>query len=102
MGGILKVTEEETYTTDSTGVIIAALTDTSIQGDSTGALTLIAQVGENDEYGNLVVTKSVPWGKASIAPTGFFDQRTLWSTRFWTPWWLLFIVYVMSIGRLHL
>ncbi len=37
------------------------------------------------------------WGKA-IKPAGnFFKQRTLWSTRFETPLWLLFTAYFIVI-----
>lgn len=98
LGGILKVTEEDTYMTDSAGEIIAPFKDTSLPGDPRGILQLAAKVEENDAYGTLLVTKDVPWGRPTAIDTGFFDQRTLWSTRFRTPWWLLAIVYAMSLG----
>lgn len=98
LGGILKVTEEETYMTDSAGVIIAPFIDTALPGDAMGTIQLAAKVEEHDDYGTLLVTKAVQWGKPTAIDTGFFDQRTLWSTRFRTPWWLLAIVYSMSLG----
>lgn len=82
---------EETYTTDSTGSVIAEFKRDSLPGDKDGNLILAAKVVDNDIYGNLLIEKTVPWGNVTIPETGFFDQRTLWSTRFRTPLWLLII-----------
>jgi len=98
LGGILKVTEEDTYITDSAGVILAQFMDTSLPGDINGSIVLAAKVEEHDLYGTLLVTKPANWGKPTERASNFFDQRTLWSTRFRTPWWLLGIVYAMSLG----
>jgi hypothetical protein len=67
-------------------------------GDEKGNIVLVARVEDNDNYGNLVVEKSVPWGKVVKTDISFFDQRTLWSTRFRTPVWLLVMAYGMVIG----
>jgi hypothetical protein len=92
-GSILTAGEEETYTTDSSGSLSVEFKRDSLPGDSKGNIIIAAHVDENELYGNLVTEKTVPWGKATIAETGFFDQRTLWSTRFHTPPWLLFMAY---------
>ncbi len=97
-GGILSVSDEETYTTDSTGRAIAEFKKDSLPGDTNGNIILIAKVEDNDQYGSLVVEKTVPWGKVFVPQKDFFDQRTLWSTRLRTPPWLLFMAYSITIG----
>jgi hypothetical protein len=98
LGGIISAGDEETYTTDSSGTAIAALTRDSLPGDEKGNIVLIAKVDENEQLGNLLVEQTVPWGIAVSPDNGFFDQRTLWSTRFRTPFWLLFMAYSIVIG----
>jgi hypothetical protein len=98
LGGILSAGDEESYTTDSTGTVTVELKKTGLPGDEKGNIVLAAKVDENDQLGNLVVEKMVPWGKAVKIDNSFFEQRTLWSTRFRTPLWLLFMAYSIVIG----
>lgn len=98
LGGLLPAGKQDSYTTDSTGSVNVLIDKDSLPGDEKGNLVLAAKVEENDEYGNLYVEKSVPWGIAFKPDTKFFDQRTLWSTRFKTPIWLLFMAYSIVIG----
>ena len=98
LGGILAAGDEPTYTTDSTGTVTAEFKKDSLPGDAKGEIVLVAKVEENDVYGNLLVERSVPWGIATRQDNNFFDQRTLWSTRFRTPFWLLFMAYSIVIG----
>lgn len=98
MLGNLSVGDEATYTSDSTGVASAAFKRDSIPGDERGNITLVARVDDNDTYGTLVTEKNFNWGVAIKPPKNFFDQRTLWSTRFKTPLWLLFTVWSVVIG----
>jgi hypothetical protein len=98
LGGILSAGDEATYTTDSTGSVTVALKKDSLPGDKKGNILLVAKVEDNDQFGNLVVEKTVPWGVALQQDKNFFDQRTLWSTRFRTPAWLLIIAYFLGIG----
>jgi len=98
MLGNLSVGDAETYTADTTGTASAEFKRDSMPGDQKGNLTLVARVEDNDTYGNLVVEKIVPWGVAVKPDTGFFEQRTLWSTRFKAPLWLLFIAYSIGMG----
>ncbi|HCN82214.1 MAG TPA: hypothetical protein DIT07_01150, partial [Sphingobacteriaceae bacterium] len=98
LGGILSAGDEETYTTDSSGIVTAELTKDSLPGDEKGNIVLAARVEDNDLFGNLLVEKTVLWGVAVKPDNSFFDQRTLWTTRFRTPLWLLFIAYSIVIG----
>ena len=97
-GSILSAGDEETYTTDSTGTVTAEFKRDSLPGDQKGNIILAAKVEDNDQYGNLFVEKAAPWGVATKPETNFFDQRTLWTTRFRTPFWLLFMAYSIMIG----
>jgi hypothetical protein len=97
LGGILSAGDEPTYTTDSTGIATSEFKKDSLPGQQ-GNLILIAKVEDNDELGNLIVEKTVPWGIAIKQDNNFFKQRTLWSTRFRTPLWLLFMAYSIVIG----
>ena len=97
MLGNLTVGDKETYTSDSTGMASAEFKRDSMPGDEKGNLILVARVEDNDNYGNLVVEKSVPWGKSVQAETHFW-HRTLWSTGNRAPLWLLFIAYSIVIG----
>ena len=95
---ILSAGDEETYTTDSTGTATAEFKKDSLPGDQQGNIILVAKIEDNDLYGNLLVEKTVSWGLAEKPDTGFFEQRTLWSTRFRTPAWLLFMAYSIVIS----
>lgn len=96
--GNLPVGDKDAYTSDSTGISTAEFKRDSIPGDEKGHIILVAQVVDNDTYGNLVAEKSVNWGTAGRASKDFFAQRALWSVRAQTPLWLLFTVYTIVIG----
>jgi hypothetical protein len=98
MGGNLSVGDKDFYTSDSTGVSSAEFKRDSIPGDQKGIITLVAEVDDNDTYGNLATEKTVDWGKVISPQKNFFAQRTLWSIRSETPIWLLFTVWSIVIG----
>lgn len=98
LGSILSAGDEQSYTTDANGTITAELKKDSLPGDKNGNITLIAKVEDNETLGNLVVEKTANWGVPTIEDTNFFNQRTLWTTRFRTPYWLLFMAYSIIIG----
>jgi hypothetical protein len=98
MGGNLSVGDKDFYTSDSMGVSSAEFKRDSIPGDQKGIITLVAEVDDNDTYGNLVTEKTVDWGKVISPQKNFFTQRTLWSIRSETPIWLLFTVWSIVIG----
>ncbi len=96
--GILSAGDKESYTTDSSGTTSVDLNKDSLAGDLQGNYVLVAKVEDNEHYGNLLIEKTVPWGVARKAEKNFFDQRTLWSTRFRTPPWLLFMAYSIVLS----
>jgi hypothetical protein len=98
MQGNLSVGDKDTYTADSTGVSSALFIRDSIPGDQKGIITLVAEVDDNDTYGNLVIEKVVNWGKPTTAQKDFFAQRTLWSIGSEAPMWLLFTVWAIALG----
>jgi hypothetical protein len=93
--GILPAGEEELYTTDSTGIVVAEFNKDSLPGDGKGQLTLVAYTEDNELYGNIFAEMIVPWGVAPQPDTTFFDKRSLWATRFRTPYWLLTLAYAV-------
>jgi hypothetical protein len=97
LGGFMTMSKEDSYTTDSTGQIVAEFKRDSLPGDASGNLVLVAKVEDNDQYGNLVVEKSVPWG-VSIKPNNDFNKRTLFATRDKAPIWLLFMAYTITFS----
>lgn len=97
MGGIMSAGDDETYTTDSAGTITVELTKLNLPGDAKGNLVMAAKIEDNDEYGNVLFETTVPWGTKHVASTDFFKQRKLWTTRFHTPYWLLFMAYTISL-----
>lgn len=98
LGSILSAGDEATYTTDSTGMVTVELKKDSMPGDLKGNYVLAAKVEDNDQFGNLEVEKTVPWGTVVKADNSFFSLRTLWTTRFRTPYWLLFMAYGIVIA----
>ncbi len=90
LGGDLPVNETPTFTTDSTGNVSADFKRDSIPGDAKGNITLVAKVEDNDQFGNLSIEKTVPWG-SKFQYVSTFDQRTLFATRAKAPIWLIFV-----------
>lgn len=96
--GNVAIGDEETYTTDSTGIVTADFQRDSLPGDGRGNITLVAWTEENETLGNISAEKLVNWGRPAKIDNTFFDQRTLWGTRFRTPFWLLGLAYSIIIG----
>lgn len=92
LGGDLNVNETPTYTTDSLGLASADFKLDKMPGDSIGNLVIIAEVDDNDIYGNLTTEKSVPWGESSKYVSAF-NQRSLFARRGWSPLWLEWMAY---------
>ncbi|HXB45065.1 MAG TPA: hypothetical protein VNV85_13450 [Puia sp.] len=86
----LNVNETATFTTDSTGQASADFKRDKIPGDANGNIVIVAKVDDNDQYGNLLIEKTVPWG-AKFIPVNNFDKRTLFATSAKAPVWLLLI-----------
>jgi hypothetical protein len=87
----LPVGEEETYTTDSTGMVLAEFTKDSLPtADKKGNIILAARIEDNDLFGDLILEKAVPWGVYRKVPEGL-TKRSLWATADKAPYWLLFM-----------
>lgn len=93
LGGILSAGDEPTYTTDSTGTVSVEVTRDSLPGDAKGNIVLAVKIEDNEFVGNVSAEKQVTWAVPFKPDTNFFNQRTLWTTRFKTPFWLVFIAY---------
>jgi len=91
LGGMLPIGKEATYTTDSTGEVTAEFTKLNLPAEK-GILTLVVNAEDNDKYGNLVYEQKIPWG-VPIVQSDDWNKRTLYSTRFRSPIWLLFMAY---------
>jgi hypothetical protein len=92
LGGDLNVSETPTYTTDSMGLVNADFKLDKLPGDSAGNLIIVAEVDDNDMYGNLTTEKSVPWGEP-LRYVSAFNQRSLFARRGWSPLWLEWMAY---------
>ena len=90
LGGVLPISDEESYTTDSTGKLVAEFKRDSLPGDAKGIITLAARIEENEELGSLTTETTLPWGVA-INKIDHFNERSLWATRDKAPIWLLFM-----------
>ncbi|MGZ3852139.1 MAG: hypothetical protein ACXVBJ_09515 [Flavisolibacter sp.] len=93
LGGSLKIGDEETYTTDSLGQVSGDFKlDSLPSNDAKGDIVLLARVEDNDQFGDLSIEKTVPWGRW-YQHVNTFGQRSLSAARFRAPLWLLFMAY---------
>jgi len=92
LGGNLNINETLTYTTDSSGSISAEFKRDSLPGDQKGNLVLIANVIDNDTYGNLSSETTAPWGTKLTYATNY-NHRSLFARRGHSPFWLEFLAY---------
>lgn len=92
-GGILPVSEEETYTSDSAGMVQAEFKREELPGDTAGNLAIVVKIEDNENFGNLEFERVIKWGEPvkSVTPE---IGRSLWATRNKAPIWLL----VMALG----
>jgi hypothetical protein len=97
MGGNLNVSGTPTYTTDSLGVASADFKQENLPGDATGNITLVARLDGSDAYGTITREKVVPWGVVTRFDPRF-DRRTLYARRGYSPLWLGFIAYNITLA----
>ena len=84
-----------TYTGEQGEVSVDFPTD--IPKDATGKVTVIASLEAHDEYGTVVETFEVPWGRPAAAAERP-SPRALWASRSQAPWWLLISVGLLLFG----
>jgi hypothetical protein len=98
LGAQLKIGEDESYTTDSLGNVAGEFKLDSLPADdSKGAITLVARIEDNEQFGNITMEKTVPWGKYYVRENNF-GKRSLWAARFRSPLWLVFMAYSIVAG----
>src|SRR5579863_685555 len=97
LGGDLNINETATFATDSTGKASGDFKRDSIPGDAKGNITLVAKILDNEQYGNLSIEKTVPWG-ARFKYISTFNERTLFATRDKAPIWLQLIAYSIVVA----
>jgi len=97
LDGNLNISETATYTTDAAGAVTGEFKRDSLPGDSKGNLVLLANVIDNDIYGNLSAEINVPWGKPLIYTTNY-NHRSLFARRGHSPFWLEFLAYSIIIA----
>ena len=83
----LSIGEEFNFTNENGEVLIEFPGD--LPGDDSGNVELIVGVEEDDNFGNILVTSTLPWGSELFKHEDTFDQRTMWSSREKTPVYLL-------------
>jgi len=88
LGGSLPISDEETYTTDSTGKAVAEFKREGLPGDEKGNIIIQAKVEDNAELGNLIGEKIISWGIKPVQEKNEFTERSLWATRDKAPIWL--------------
>lgn len=92
LGGLLLISEEESYTTDSLGEVSAEFKRDSLPGDEKRNLVLVARTEDNDTYGNVSYEMTVPWG-GFYRDESEFGERTLWGKGNRAPFWLMGMAY---------
>lgn len=93
----INISDQPTYTTDSTGSAAATYQlDSTFPGDEKGNLVLVARVTDNDTYGNLSAEFTVPWGAPSQF-TSNFNNRALYNRRGRSPLWLEWMAYSIIV-----
>ena len=98
LGSVLNINETESFSTDSVGNVSGVFSLDSIPAINQGNnITLVAQVIDNEMFGNLSVEKAVPWGVYS-KPANNFDRRSLWGTADKVPIWLLLVAAGIFAG----
>ena len=96
LDGNLNISETATYTSDSAGAISGEFKRDSLPGDQKGNLILVANIIDNDVYGNVAAEIMVPWGKPLVYTTNY-NHRSLFARRGHSPIWLELLSYGIII-----
>jgi len=92
LDGNLNISETATYTSDSIGAVSGEFKRDSLPGDQKGNLVLVANIIDNDVYGNVEAKTTVPWGKPLVYTTNY-NHRSLFARRGHSPIWLELLAY---------
>jgi len=92
LDGNLNISETVTYTSDSAGAINGEFKRENLPGDQKGNLVLVANIIDNDVFGNVEAETTVPWGKPLVY-TSNYNHRSLFARRGHSPIWLELLAY---------
>lgn len=87
-GSLLKIGEEESYTTDSTGSVSGEFLLDSLPSGADANIQLMARIEDHELFGSIDASLMVPWGHPSVTKNDF-GKRSLWATGDRVPLWLL-------------
>lgn len=59
-----------------------------LPGDGEGNLELFVKLEDDDDYGNIVLSNTLSWESDWLTVNDTFDERTMWSPRDRTPYFL--------------
>ena len=90
----LKIGEEFNYTDDKGSIMVPV--ENGIPGVD-GILTLEVVLNDNDDYGTVQASFNAPIG-VQIKEESTFDDRTMWSPRNKTPYFLLVVPNLLTFG----
>jgi hypothetical protein len=68
----------------------------TLVGDSLGNITVMAEIEENDVYGNVVASNSIPWAISKHAIQAERPSRELWTPV--APIWMIITLIIMLMG----
>jgi hypothetical protein len=83
----LPVGDEFNFTDEDGQVLIQLPKD--LPGDESGNIKLIVGLEEDDNFGNIFASPTLPWGSSLLKHEDLFDERTMWASREKTPPYML-------------
>lgn len=84
---LLPIGNDNNFTDEQGEVILDFPTD--LPGDAEGNLEVFVKLEDDDDFGNIIVTNIIPWGSDQLIVKDTFDERSMWSPRDKTPYYLL-------------
>ena len=86
---LLPIGNDNNFTDDLGEVTVNFPTD--LPGDGGGNLEVFIKLEDDDDYGNIIASSTLPWGSDMLKVKDTFDERSMWSSRDKTPYYLLII-----------
>ncbi|MDH5603860.1 MAG: hypothetical protein OEY51_07970 [Cyclobacteriaceae bacterium] len=84
------------YTTDEEGKLKVNLKN-NLPGDAQGNLVIQVVLEDDENYRNIVKEVVIPT-EVMIARDNSYDESSMWSSRYNTPWWLLVFPNLIIFG----
>jgi hypothetical protein len=93
---LLPIGNDNNFTDEQGEVILDFPTD--LPGDAEGNLEVFVKLEDDDDFGNIIVNNILPWGSDQLIVKDTFDERSLWSPRDKTPYYLLIFPNLMLLA----